>query len=91
MGRLAPVQELLPGPSGSPGEVQEELICRIIVSPASSQQLSRVSAMRQTGVSLASKLKHKQRRWKVDGLEEEKQSFSLSGLTRGHKHSSAQM
>lgn len=88
MGRLAPVQELLPGPSGSPGEVQEELICRIIVSPASSRQLSRVSAMRQTG---ASKLKHKQRRWKADGLEEEKQSFSLSGLTRGPKHSSAQM
>lgn len=60
--------ELIPGPSGSPGKVQEELICWIIVSPSSSRQVSRVSAMRQTAVSLALKLKHQQRRWKEDGL-----------------------
>lgn len=47
MGRLAPAEplELISGPLGSPGEVQEELICRIIVSPASPQQLSSVSAV----------------------------------------------
>lgn len=68
------LQELILGPSGSPGEVQEELLCRIIVSPAQP-----VSAMQQTGVSLAWKLKDEKRRWKGDGEEE---SFSLSGLSR---------
>lgn len=67
------LQELILGPSGSPGEVQE-LLCIIIVSPAQP-----VSAVRQTGVSLASTLEHKQRRWTGDG-EEEKQWFSLPGL-----------
>lgn len=70
------LQELILGPSGSPGEVQE-LLCRIIVSPAQP-----VSTVRQTGVSLASTLEHKQRRWTGDGEEEEeeKQWFSLPGL-----------
>lgn len=41
---------LIPGPSGGPGEVQEEFISGIIVSPSSS-----TAAMQQTGVSLAEK------------------------------------